>query len=86
MPVLSLRKLREKRGLTQKGLAAASALEQTTISSLETGVIANPRKSTIEALAQGLECSILDVWHGINQSVKEAHRAEARNRHRASAP
>lgn len=83
--MLSLRKLRERRGLTQEELAelatiehpdgSATHLDQTTVSALERGINLDPKKSTIEALARGLRCNVIDVWHGINQSIREAAHA-----------
>lgn len=54
MKLLTLRQAREKRKLTQDELAARSGIDQTTISSLETGRHSNPTFDTIQRLAAAL--------------------------------
>lgn len=50
----TVRQARERAKMTQDDLAAASGLDQTTISDLETGRSQNPRLKTIQALAKAL--------------------------------
>ena len=54
MKLLSLREAREQVGLTQRELAQAAEMDQTTISRLETSRNANPTHRTIQRLAKAL--------------------------------
>lgn len=85
---LSLRRLRKRRRLSQRELAELCTLflengdvrhlEQTTVSALERGYNVDPKKSTMEALARGLRCSLQEVASGIDQSQREAQHASHR--------
>lgn len=55
MKEYTVREARERAKMTQDDLAAASGLDQTTISDLETGRNTNPRLKTIKALARALK-------------------------------
>lgn len=55
MNATTLRDARKRAGLTQDELAAASGVDQTTISSLETYRHTNPTDETIKRLAKALE-------------------------------
>lgn len=57
MKRLSLRDARLRRNLTQDELAARAGVDQTTISSLETGRHTNPTLETVQRLADALGVS-----------------------------
>jgi transcriptional regulator with XRE-family HTH domain len=65
---MTLRQLREDKGLTQEELAAAAGCEQTTISQLECGKVRDPRYSTVAALAKVLKTSTSIVMASIAES------------------
>lgn len=71
MKPLSLREARRRRNFTQDELAARSGIDQTTISSLETGRHTNPTLDTIQRLADALGVSAARL------SFSEAERATA---------
>lgn len=52
---MTLMEARRRRGLTQDQLAAKSGVDQTTISSLETGRNRSPKFDTVLALAKALD-------------------------------
>jgi transcriptional regulator with XRE-family HTH domain len=54
MKPTTLREARRRAKLTQEQLAAKSSVDQTTISSLETGRHSNPTLDTVERLAKAL--------------------------------
>jgi transcriptional regulator with XRE-family HTH domain len=54
----NLRRLRKRAGLTQPELAVMAGVNQTTISVLERGKIADPRHSTIRRIAKALGVSV----------------------------
>lgn len=54
MKEYTVREARQRKKLTQDELAAASGLDQTTISDLEVGRNTNPRLDTIQRLAKAL--------------------------------
>ena len=56
----SIRKLRLKKGLTQRALAERSDLDVTYISGIERGV-RNPSLKSLESVAKGLGCSISET-------------------------
>lgn len=66
---MTLRELRESKGLTQVELAAAAGCEQTTISQLELGKVGDPRYSTVEALAGVLDVTPAVVAAAIREAV-----------------
>lgn len=48
---MTFKQLRDKAKLSQAELAAAAAVDQTTISQIELGKVRDPRYSTVESLA-----------------------------------
>lgn len=70
---MTFRELREKAGFENGArLAKLAGLDQTTISQLDSGKVADPRWSTLEALAQVLDTTPAIVMRAIRQTVKEA--------------
>jgi transcriptional regulator with XRE-family HTH domain len=67
-----LKALREAAGLSQHELAQRSHINQTTISALERGKIADPRISTLSGLARALKMPPSRVLNAINESVRLA--------------
>jgi len=69
---MTFRELREKHGF-QNGaqLAKLADVDQTTISQLDVGKVADPRYSTVEAIAEVLGTTPGAVMRAIRQSVKE---------------
>lgn len=65
---MNFRTLRENAGLTQKELATAASLDQTTISQIETGKVRDLRYSTLEAIAKALETTIDAVVKAIRKT------------------
>jgi transcriptional regulator with XRE-family HTH domain len=57
-----LEKIRKRRKLTQDELAAASGVDQTTISFLERGARPNPLWSTVDALSHALKVRPHDLF------------------------
>jgi predicted transcriptional regulator len=55
LAVCDLRTARKRAGLTQEQLALKAQIRQAVISKLETGVIKNPRFSTVLSLARALQ-------------------------------
>lgn len=72
---MTLRELREKKGLSQAEVAARGELEQTTISQLELGKIRDPRYSTLRKLADVYRVRLQDVTSAFNESLREAEAA-----------
>lgn len=66
----SLYDLRTARGLTQEALALSSGLATATVVKLEGGQVTDPRVSTLQRLAQTLECPLEALL--TQQSVREA--------------
>ena len=48
---MTLRQLREAKGLTQDAVASVTKLHQTAVSKLESGQVPSPQLNTIDALA-----------------------------------
>ena len=74
-----LKTIREAKGLTKYRLAKLSGISQTYIYRLELGEIKNPRRDTLQALAQGLNITLaqligetgpLESWQLVEQSLK----------------
>lgn len=74
-----LRAIREGKGLTKYRLAKLSGISQTYIYRLELGEIQNPRRDTLQALAQGLNITLaqlvgetapIDTWQLVEQSLR----------------
>jgi len=74
-----LKALREARGVTKYRLAKLSGVSQTYIYRIERGEIKNPRRDTLQTLAQGLNITVaqligetepVDTWHLVEQSLK----------------
>ena len=62
---MTLSQARRKRGLTQDELSARSGIDQTTISSLETGRKGSPRFDTVIRLAKALDVSPEQLRFGV---------------------
>jgi transcriptional regulator with XRE-family HTH domain len=69
---VTLRELRETKGLTQVQVADAGGIEQTTISQLELGKIQDPRHSTLQKLATVYDVEVQDVVAALAESIREA--------------
>ena len=54
----ALRRIREKRGLSQGDVFRRSGVERTYISRIEQGLIVDPRISTVVILARALDVSV----------------------------
>jgi transcriptional regulator with XRE-family HTH domain len=54
MPTMTLKTARERRGMTQDELSAASGLDQATVSRLESGFIRNPSMRAVLKLERAL--------------------------------
>lgn len=74
-----LKALREARGLTKYRLAKISGVSETYIYRIERGLIENPRRDTLQRLAQGLNIALAqllgdtppsDAWQLVEQSLK----------------
>lgn len=52
-----LKRLRMRRGLSQKRLSLAAGLDHSIVSRLESGARTQPRRETVEALASALACN-----------------------------
>lgn len=57
-----LRRIREKRGMSQQELAQRAKVPQQTISMIESGQRPDPRIGTLGRLADALGCTVLDLW------------------------
>ena len=60
--MILLREKREAKGWSQAELARRTGVSQQNISLMESGERPNPGIDTVDALANGLECSIYDIW------------------------
>jgi predicted transcriptional regulator len=68
---MTFRELREQAGFTNRGdLANMIGVDPGTIRHLDTGHVADPRYSTVEALATVLNTTTARVMLAIRQSVK----------------
>jgi transcriptional regulator with XRE-family HTH domain len=56
----AIRQLREKRGMTQEGLAHEAGSTAATIGAIERG-LTNPSWGTVEAIAEALGVSVVEV-------------------------
>lgn len=56
-----VRARRDELGLTQEGLAERSGLSANYLARLERGEMRNPRRATLEALAEALEVDVADL-------------------------
>lgn len=61
----NIRRIRERRGLTQEQLGWASGIHQTAVARIESGE-RRPTLETIFKLAQGLEVPPADLFAGID--------------------
>jgi transcriptional regulator with XRE-family HTH domain len=77
----TLKALREAAGLSQQELAQRSQINQTTISALERGKIADPRISTLTGLSRAFKMPASRVLNAINESVRLAALGERRFTH-----
>lgn len=57
-----VRRLRETKGLTQQDLAQAAELALSNVAQIERGKIADPRASTLQALAKALGVKVGDLF------------------------
>lgn len=70
---MTLRRLRERAKFpTAKSLAAKAKLKESTVLKIEGGKVADPRYTTVEALAAAMETSMAAVKRAIDQTVREA--------------
>ena len=74
-----LKALREARGVTKYRLAKLTGVSETYIYRIERGLIENPRRDTLQKLAQGLSITLaqlvgetgpLETWQLVEQSLK----------------
>lgn len=56
-----LKALREARGITKYRLAKISGVSETYIYRIERGLIENPRRDTLQRLAQGLNITVAEL-------------------------
>lgn len=68
---MNLRALRERAGLSQKEVADAADLDQTSVGKLELGRVPDPRISTIDSLARVYGVSREQIILAIAESVRE---------------
>lgn len=59
-PMMKLKLRRIEKGFTQESLAKSVGISQNMLSCYETGTC-SPRKKTLEALAEALECDVKDI-------------------------
>lgn len=69
MERLTLREARQRRGLTQEQLEAASGVRQAVISKIERGAVADPASSTVLKLARGLRMDPRALRFGQPESI-----------------
>lgn len=69
---MTLRELRDTKGLSQVEVAERGALEQTTVSQLECGKISDPRHSTLQKLARVYGVKLQVVVDALAESVEKA--------------
>jgi len=65
----SLREARQRRGMSQEQLAAASGVKQTNISAIERGAIRDPNWSTVAKLAAALGLDPRALRFGMTDQV-----------------
>lgn len=74
-----LKAFREAKGLTKYRLAKMTTISETYLYRLERGLIENPRRDTLQKLAQGLDIPLaqligetapVDTWQLVEQSLK----------------
>ncbi len=59
---VNIRKLRQKKGISQDRLSKAANLALNTIVKIETGENPNPTVETLEKIAKALEVSVADLF------------------------
>ena len=64
-----LKRLRERRNLTQRQLADASGVSQQMISAIESNRRTNPGIETVFALADALDCEVFDLYPGTGKNI-----------------
>jgi transcriptional regulator with XRE-family HTH domain len=70
---MTLRELRERKGLTQAEVVALSRgeLDQTTISQLELGKVRDPRHSTMQRLADAYSVRLQVIADALVETIRE---------------
>lgn len=68
---MTFRELRERAGFSRSELAALIGVDPGTIRYLDTGHVADPRYSTVEALATAFNTTTALVMLAIRQTVKD---------------
>jgi transcriptional regulator with XRE-family HTH domain len=61
---LRLRRLRERQGLSQADLSALSGVSKSLVEKIEQGLTADPKLTTLRALARALEVSLDELAGG----------------------
>lgn len=54
----NIKQLRKQKGLTQKALAKLSSVSYSTLTKIETGVIASPRLEQLQKIAKALDVTV----------------------------
>lgn len=57
-----LKEMRKLRGMSQEELSNRSGVSRQTIINLETGEPVNTTTSTLQKLAEALDCSVVDIF------------------------
>lgn len=63
---------RKRRGLTQEELAKRCKTTQQTIAKIELGTV-DPKLTTIQKIAEGLECDIVDLFYTREEFSKDVN-------------
>lgn len=61
----NVKNIKKKRGLTNESLSAQSEISLGTLNKLLSGATADPKLSTLLALAKGLDCSVDEMLTGV---------------------
>lgn len=57
----NIKEIRESKGFTQADVSASTGITIKSLSQIENGVT-NPRRSSLEAIAQALNCTVADLY------------------------
>ena len=60
--ILDIKTIREKKGMTQEGLANKSGVNRSLLNQLETQKVTNTSTNTLQKLANALDCKITDLF------------------------